>query len=50
LVLPPDIRPTYVALARATADIAVRAGRLDADTADRLRLVLVDQASGRGDR
>jgi predicted short-subunit dehydrogenase-like oxidoreductase (DUF2520 family) len=49
-VLPPDVRHTYVTLARATADIAVRAGRLDADTADRLRLVLVDQETGRGER
>jgi predicted short-subunit dehydrogenase-like oxidoreductase (DUF2520 family) len=49
-VLPPDVRQTYVALALATADIAVRAGRVDADTADRLRLVLVDQETGRGER
>jgi predicted short-subunit dehydrogenase-like oxidoreductase (DUF2520 family) len=49
-VLPADVRQTYIALALATADIAVRAGRLDADTADRLRLVLVDQETGRGER
>jgi predicted short-subunit dehydrogenase-like oxidoreductase (DUF2520 family) len=41
-VLPPDVRPSYVVLARATVDLAQRAGRLDADTADRLRLVLAD--------
>ncbi len=49
-VLPPVVRQTYVALALATTDIAVHAGRLDADTADRLRLVLVDQETGRGER
>ncbi len=41
-VLPPTVRETYVVLARATVEIAEHAGRLDADTADRIRLVLAD--------
>jgi predicted short-subunit dehydrogenase-like oxidoreductase (DUF2520 family) len=49
-VLPADVRETYVALARATVDLATRAGRLDAGTADRLRWVLAEQATGRGER
>ena len=42
-VLPAGVRPSYVVLARATTEIAERAGRLDVDTADRLRLVLEPQ-------
>lgn len=48
-VLPDDVLPTYVALARATADLAVRSGRLDALAADRLALIL-EQQTGRGVR
>ena len=39
-VLGDEVRPSYVVLALATVDLAHRAGRLDADTVDRLRLVL----------
>jgi predicted short-subunit dehydrogenase-like oxidoreductase (DUF2520 family) len=42
-VLPDHVRPTYVALARATVGLAESSGRLDAGTADRLRLVLSDR-------
>lgn len=44
-VLPPAVCETYVVLARATVDIAEHAGRLDADTADRIRLVLADHTT-----
>lgn len=48
-VLPAGVRETYVALARATTDLAVRSGRLDPGTADRLALIL-EQQTGRGER
>ena len=48
-VLPDGVRETYVALAKATTDLAVRAGRLDEDTANRLALIL-EQQTGRGER
>lgn len=43
-VLPDDVRPAYVALGLATTGLAEQAGRLDAGTADRLRLILAGSA------
>jgi predicted short-subunit dehydrogenase-like oxidoreductase (DUF2520 family) len=46
LVLSDDVRPVYVALARATVDLAQNAGTLDAGTADTLRLLLGESSDG----